>query len=116
MNVSKTIALAFAGLLLLPGLSGNAQPTPKEMSWYIAHAPFAMPPVVQPQFPQRDFRITDYGANGDGQTLNTEAFAKAIKACSDAGGGRVVVPAGTWQTGPIALLNHVDLHLEKDAL
>src|SRR6185437_5884749 len=31
-------------------------------------------------------------------------------------GGRVIVPAGTWLTGPIELLSHVDLHLEPGAL
>jgi polygalacturonase len=118
LNASKTIALAFAGFCLftLPGLPAKAQPSPKELSWYITHAPFAMPPVATPRFPQRDFRITDYGANGNGQVLNTDAFAKAIKACSDAGGGRVIVPAGQWLTGPIGLLSHVELHLEADAL
>jgi polygalacturonase len=115
MNASKTIAFA---LVLSCGYA-QAQPTaptPKPASWYIAHAPFSMPPVVQPQFPQRDFRITDYGANGNGQALNTGAFMKAIKACSDAGGGHVIVPAGTWLTGSIEFMSHVDLHLEKGAV
>lgn len=118
MNASKTIVLARIGLCLLalPGLSATAQPSPKELSWYIGHAPFAMPSVATPQIPRRDFQIVDYGANGNGQSLNTDAFAKAIKACSDAGGGRVIVPAGTWLTGPIQLLSHVELHLEANAL
>ena len=117
LNASKTIALALTGLSVfaLAGLRTQAQPSPKELSWYITHAPFAMPPVAMPQIPQRDFRITDYGANGNGQ-LNTEAFTKAIKACSDAGGGRVIVPAGQWLTGPIQLLSHVELHVEANAL
>lgn len=122
MNAPKTIARTLAtlaacsALLLLPVLTANAQPSPKELSWYISHAPFPMPPVATPAFPRRDFRITDYGANSDGHTLNTGAFAKAVKACSDAGGGRVIVPAGTWFTGPIQLLSHVDLHVEAGAL
>jgi polygalacturonase len=118
MNASKTIALACIGLclLVLPAPPANAQSSPKELSWYLTHAPFPMPPVATPQIPARDFRITDYGATGNGQSLNTDAFARAIKACSDAGGGRVIVPAGTWLTGPIELLSHIELHLEANAL
>lgn len=51
----------------------------------------------------RTFDITDYGAVGDGAVKCTEAFAKAIAACSTAGGGRVSVPAGTYFTGLIKL-------------
>ena len=43
-------------------------------------------------FPEQDFSIVDYGAVKGGETVNTEAIAKAIAACNKAGGGRVVVP------------------------
>jgi polygalacturonase len=101
--------------LLLAANIAAAQPAPKPLSWYIANAPFPMPPIAQPQFPQRDFHLIDYGASGNGQTLNTAAFREAIKACAAAGGGHVIVPLGTWLTGPIELLSHVDLHLEAGA-
>ena len=117
----RPIALAFFLFSLLSGEPLCAQMTlaqqpPQELSWYIAHAPFTMPEVAQPAFPKRDFLLTDYGANRNGQTLNTASFQQAIKACSAAGGGRVIVPAGEWLTGPIELLSHVELHLEKGAL
>lgn len=70
---------------------------------------------MRPSFPRHDFPIVDQDATGDGKTLNTAAFQKAIQACSAAGGGRVVVPAGRWLTGPIELRSHVDLHLEAGA-
>ncbi len=114
MNAHKTIVVALAAVLST--LLAKAQPSPKELSWYFAHAPFAMPAVALPQFPGKDFQLTDYGATANGQTLNTIAFQQAIKACSAAGGGRVIVPAGEWLTGPIELLSHVDLHLEAGAL
>ena len=103
-------------LLSLSGLSSSAQTTPKELSWYVANAPFPMPAVARPVIPRHDFPLMDYGAAGNGQTLNTTAFQQAIKACSAAGGGRVIVPAGQWLTGPIELLSHVELHLEKGAV
>ena len=71
---------------------------------------------VLPAIPDRDFLLTDYGATGDGRTLNTLAFQKAIRACSAAGGGRVIVPSGKWLTGPIELLSHVNLYLAADAI
>jgi DNA sulfur modification protein DndE len=52
----------------------------------------------------------------DGFTLNTKAFADAIAACVKAGGGTVLVPPGTWLTGPIKLESNVNLHVEKGAL
>ncbi len=88
----------------------------KNSEWYISQAPFKMPEIVVPVFPDKNFSIKDFGAVGDGQTLNTEAFAKAIDACSEAGGGKVVVPAGLWLTGPIQLKSNVDLEVERGAL
>jgi glycosyl hydrolase family 28 len=69
--------------------------------------------IVPPTFPNLDCTITDakYGGVGDGKTDNTAAFASAIAACAAAGGGRVVVPAGTFFTGPIVLQSNINLYL-----
>ena len=66
-------------------------------------------------FRSHEFVITNYGAIGDGTTDCTRAFADAIAACNRAGGGRVVVPAGKFLTGPIHLLSNVNLHVVKEA-
>jgi polygalacturonase len=71
--------------------------------------------IKAPTFPDRDFALTSYGASGDGATDCTRAFASAIEACTKAGGGRVVVPPGTWLTGPFALKSNVNLHVENGA-
>jgi polygalacturonase len=68
-----------------------------------------------PVFPARDFDITAFGAKGDGTTLNTQAIAAAIAACSAAGGGRVLVPAGRFLTGAVHLQSNVNLHVTRDA-
>jgi polygalacturonase len=81
-----------------------------------ADFPFVVPNIKEPKFPNKIFRITDFGAVNDGQTKNTQAFAKAIQACADAGGGRVVVPAGFWLTGPIIFKSNINLHLEEGAV
>lgn len=62
------------------------------------------------------YLITDYGAKGDGVTDDAEAIQKAINACSEAGGGRVVVPAGkTFMCGPFKFASFVELHLEPNS-
>ncbi len=65
--------------------------------------------------PAQDFDIQDYGAVGDGVTMNTVAIQQAIDAAHDAGGGRVVVPKGRFLSGTILLKSNVELHLEKKA-
>jgi unsaturated rhamnogalacturonyl hydrolase len=67
--------------------------------------------IVPPQFPARDFDITQFGAVAGGKADCTAAIARAIDACAKAGGGRVVVPAGEFLTGAIHLKSNVDLHL-----
>lgn len=79
-------------------------------------APFPMDPIRIFNYPEKDFLITDYGAVEGGEVKNTEAIAKAIEACNQAGGGRVVIPAGTWLTGPIHFKSNVNLHLQENAV
>ena len=79
------------------------------------NAPFEMPQLSRPVFRNQTFNITKYGAKGDGITKNTNAFKKAIEACSKAGGGKVIVPKGKWLTGAIHLKSNVNLHFKKGA-
>jgi polygalacturonase len=72
--------------------------------------------IRRARFPSRYFPVTDFGAVGDGITLNSNAFKNAIRACNRAGGGHVVVPSGgTFLTGAIHLRSNVDLHVESNA-
>jgi unsaturated rhamnogalacturonyl hydrolase len=71
--------------------------------------------IHEPVIPGRDFSIADYGAAADGKTDSSEAIAKAIDAAVKAGGGRVVVPAGEYLTGPIRLWSKIELHLDGGA-
>jgi len=72
--------------------------------------------IVPPVFPDRDFDITEFGARGDGVTDSNPALVAAIAACSEAGGGRVVVPRGIYlSNGPIHLLSNVNLSLADQA-
>lgn len=70
---------------------------------------------IQLSAQQKNFPITSYGAKGDGKTNNTTAIQEAIDKAAAAGGGTVVIPAGKFVTGVIALKSGVTLHLAPNA-
>src|SRR6218665_1712025 len=61
------------------------------------------------------FPIQDYGAVGDGTTVNTEAIQQAIDACYNAGGGTVLIANGTFVSGTIQMKSHVHLQIDSGA-
>jgi polygalacturonase len=119
MNTRKhfiIFPLVAAVVLLLLALAPEAKPK----VWTSASQPLKEMEKVRkkikaPKFKNKDYHITSFGAKGDGVTKNTEAFKKAVEACSRNGGGRVVVPAGKFLTGPIYLESNVNLHLQAGA-
>ena len=60
--------------------------------------------------------IRDFGAVGDGRTINTQSINAAIKDCSDKGGGIVAVPEGVFVSGTVQLRSNVTLHLAPKAV
>ncbi len=111
-NSLLTIAFGIAALTLTASCGAPAA----KYRTVTVDAPFYMPPIKEYIYPQRDFSITDYGAVTGDSVVNTEAIAKAIEACNKAGGGRVVVPAGEWLTGPVHFKSNVNLHFEDGAV
>jgi len=110
-NVSSARRMIALLLVLTSSLNATGQ---ERRGW--DQLPEILARIVPPSFPERDFLVTDYGAKGDGATDCHPAFKRAIAACTKAGGGRVVVPKGTWLTnGPIHLDNNVNFHVTKDA-
>jgi len=65
---------------------------------------------------QQTYNVKDYGAAGDGTTMDSPAIQKAIDACNQAGGGTVIIPAGTYLSATIVLKDNVKLYLEKGSL
>ncbi len=72
--------------------------------------------ISEPVFPDTTFHVMEYGARDDSTFDSRPALLEAINACNLAGGGKVVVPAGTYLIkGPLVLKSHVNLHLQEGA-
>jgi polygalacturonase len=100
------LLLSTAGLTLAPRLISAA-----ENPWETV-MPSILERIKPPRFPKRTFYLK---AKADGQTDCTAAFRRAIDQCSKAGGGRVVVPKGTYLTGAIHLKSNVNLEVSEGA-
>jgi polygalacturonase len=86
---------------------------------FIATAINAQTVYVAPSLPtisDKTFNIKDYGAVGDNKTDNTKAINDAIKAATNAGGGKVVVPSGIYLSGPIQFANNLNLRIDSAAI
>ena len=115
--LQKKFLLGLSAVCIIGFLSAcNAVVSQDKYTSIKVDAPFDMPDIKVYNYPDRDFIITDFGAKSETNFDNTKAFADAIQACTDAGGGRVVVPAGVWQTGAIHLKDNVNLHLSENAV
>jgi polygalacturonase len=79
---------------------------------------FLLIPGLLPSYAQTNtvFNIKDFGATGDGHTLDTKAINTAIAACVKAGGGTVLVPQGTFVTGTFRLFSNINLYLSPGAV
>ncbi len=105
----QNVTLSAAGIALFPSLAFA-----QHDAWKTEY-PKILARIKPPNFPKRNFSILKYGAKAGGAFDNRAAINRAIDACSKAGGGRVVVPAGVFLTGAIRLKSNVDLHVSKGA-
>ncbi|MBN1116173.1 MAG: glycoside hydrolase family 28 protein [Bacteroidales bacterium] len=126
MTVFKNI---FYISLLLGGLvnnacngvgSGNTEKKDVNVSYSLLESPWEyakgiLDSIPEPLFKDADYNITDFGAINDGVTDCSKAINDAIKKCSEEGGGRVIVPEGTFLTGAVHLKNNVNLHISEKA-
>lgn len=106
----KTLIAGSAGFAVLPTLAFGQTKT----AWDTVY-PQILSRIKPPVFPNRDFKITKFGAKAGVNNASTAAISRAIDACSKAGGGRVVIPAGEFLTGAIHLRSNVNLHVSKGA-
>jgi polygalacturonase len=66
--------------------------------------------------PVTEYNIRDFGAKGDGKTLDTDPVNSAIEAAAKAGGGTIYFPAGTYACHSIRLKSHISLYLSQGAV
>ncbi len=72
--------------------------------------------VLSARADEKRFNIRDYGARGDGVSLDTESFQRALDAAAVTPDSSVVVPAGTFLVGSLSLPGHTTLVVEADAI
>lgn len=69
-----------------------------------------------PRIPDKRVKVTDFGAKANVGISNTKAFQRAMESLRLQGGGHLIVPRGIFSTGPIKLLDKIDLRLEQGAV
>ena len=123
--MNNCVSVWFSGLVAIPlmiapshaetGKPARIQPQGIKFEEIAVKAPFDMPVIKRPVFPDKEFVVTDFGAKEGGKCVITDAIRKAIFACNDAGGGSVIIPKGRWWTGKVHLRSNVNLHLAEGA-
>ncbi|RYG58183.1 glycoside hydrolase family 28 protein, partial [bacterium] len=73
-------------------------------------------PVAALSTPSGFYNVRTFGARGDGKTLDTPAINQAIETAAAAGGGTVLLPAGTYLALSIHLKSNIRLHLDQGAV
>ncbi len=109
-----TIIASFA--VILASCAQNAKTDKPVSSVSFKNIEFNMPDIPEPGIPANEANIVDFGAIPGGEVLNSKAFADAIEEVTKKGGGKVVIPAGIWFTGPITLKSNLELFTEPGAL
>ncbi|MQM11978.1 hypothetical protein Taro_044887 [Colocasia esculenta] len=114
-SLSSRMAL-LVGLWLVGFMLVLWQRSSIDGTWVLRRASPARPiPLLRP----RAFNLTDFGGVGDGATLNTVAFERAVAAISrleGEGGGQLNVQPGAWLTAPFNLTSHMTLFLAEGAV
>ena len=84
-----------------------------EMKKYLAFALLCLLPFGGQA--ENAYNVRDYGATGDGRTLDSPAINRAIEECASHGGGTVTLTAGHYLSGSIRMKSNVCLNIEAGA-
>lgn len=103
--IPNQLTLLFAFIILLT----TVQTFPLSAKSYSFHTYLTQHQTLRPE--KKEFNVKDFGAQGDGETIDTKAINKAIKAASEHGGGKVYIPAGTYLSGSIHLKSNITIYL-----
>ena len=100
-------------VLTFPSLTGTCQNNQQQAAWDEAYR--IVKSLKDPQFKDKVYNVTEFGAVGDGVTNNTKAIKAAIDKCSSDGGGKVLITGGNFLTGPVVMKSNVNLHIDASA-
>ncbi|KAL7091909.1 hypothetical protein ACP275_12G132500 [Erythranthe tilingii] len=119
LSAHKTLLIAFWTVFLFTVFYWQRDAAPRGL--LIFRRTFASPPPPRqlPKLRPVSFNLTDFGGVGDGSTLNTAAFERAMSVISKLGkkgGGQLNVPPGNWLTAPFNLTSHMTLFLAEGAV
>lgn len=119
--MKKTLKTLTAIILLACSATAMAQhtsccATAESVASHYTQLPITLQQPQLPSIPDTRVSITDFGAKGDGITLCSDAFAKAIEHLSQKGGGHVIVPDGIWLTAPVTMQSNIDINISKNAI
>lgn len=107
----KQVALALITLLIA---SCAKTLTSEEQAWKQAEE--VLKHIQEPVFPELRISVLEYGVVEGIEDYSNQGINQAILACSEQGGGTVVIPTGVFYTGPITMQSNVCLHLEDSAI
>ncbi|MEO8563057.1 MAG: glycosyl hydrolase family 28 protein [bacterium] len=118
-SLAAPTALLAALSLACAGSAGQTKTFPATAattSTATAPVGFQVVSVVRTPSSTRSFNVRDFGATGDGVTIDSDAINRAIEAAVAVGGGTVTIPGGTYASHSIRLRSHVGLHLDQGAV
>jgi polygalacturonase len=112
----KNYRILSSGLIFFSFLISSSAQFDAGSAWSKSY-PQVQKLITAPKFKKTVFNIADYGAKVDNpQFLNTVVINSTIDLCNQRGGGVVLIPKGTWHTGPIVLKSNVNLHIDDGAV
>lgn len=114
--IGLSLLLQFSILVVFAQNAADRQDGIADSLAFINHFKVKMPIIKTPFFKKDTFDIKKFGAKADGIFLNTKSINDAITACSNKGGGVVLIKGGLWLSGPIEMKSNVNLHIERDAI
>lgn len=107
----RILSLLFIGVLFV--LSSC---TTNQSNIIVEQTPWGNQTFVLPNIKDAIFNIKDYGAQPNAKVNNQQAIQATIDACSEQGGGTVLLPKGTWRTSYINLKSNINFHLSEGAV
>lgn len=109
---SKLYKIISISSIILMAVSCNNKTKVDEENWKNLNEILSQ--IMEPKFPANEYNILDFGAISDSTVSIRSAVQSAIDVCSKNGGGKVIIPKGTYlSNGTIFLKSNVNLHFEE---